>query len=251
MNKLILLILVVLVSVVSILFQSQTRDYVYEKIVGMPSMYQGSLFLLDYFKGVDRLAQERDTAMMEVDELRAALTDLSDMVDENNMMRRAMGLGLRQDLDLAMGGIVFVNLEEGVLTLDVGREDGVMEGDNVIGVFKEVIGYVEEVNEGSSRVRIATSPKFMFAARVGNNSSIVQIRGDGTNMVLGLVPIGDEIVEGDLIVTSGAGEIFIDGLVVGRVGKISSSDVSPYKEAEVISSIDILGIKNVFVVTGY
>lgn len=56
-----------------------------------------------------------------------------------------------------------------------------------------------------------------------------------------------DVLEGDVIVTSGTDGVFPKGLVVGRVGRIERKPYGMELEGEVIPAVDIAGLEEVLI----
>jgi rod shape-determining protein MreC len=57
----------------------------------------------------------------------------------------------------------------------------------------------------------------------------------------------DDVREGDLLLTSGLGDLFPKGLVVGRVTKVERQPYGLFQRAEVKTAVDLQRLEEVFV----
>jgi rod shape-determining protein MreC len=64
------------------------------------------------------------------------------------------------------------------------------------------------------------------------------------------VPHHADVEEGDLVVTSGLGEIFPKGILVGRVERVAYEEGHLFRRIEVRPFVDFSHLEEVFVITG-
>lgn len=85
-----------------------------------------------------------------------------------------------------------------IITLDAGRRDGVLVGDDII-VNNIVIGSIIEVRESLSRGKLLSSPDSVFVARLGQQD--IEVHGQGGGRYFAAVSKATTVYVGDVIVS--------------------------------------------------
>ena len=135
--------------------------------------------------------------------------------------------------------------------INQGTEHGVYENAPVIAVQGDrsaVIGRIHHASKNISNVLLLTDSLSSVAVTSRRSGSDGIIEGDNTPQ-LGfnyIVPEAD-IVVGDTIVTSGLGEIFPPGLLVGHVKSIAADPEGYFKQALVVSAVDYNQLREVMI----
>ncbi len=187
----------------------------------------------------------------ETDSIKAKNLELADEVDKLSKM-----LELNQTLskDSYLNATV-INRNLGywynTVTIDKGSKNGV-EVDMPVVVSEGLIGKVSKVTNFNSTVKLLTSDDV-------NNKISVKINVDGKN-VYGLLSgynketgnfivegIADntEIKKGSYVMTTGMGDIFPSGILVGKVASITTDNFDLAKTVEVKSDVNFDDIRYV------
>jgi len=113
------------------------------------------------------------------------------------------------------------NFEQSI-EVDRGSDDGLVVGQPVVGAGG-LIGDVASVSAHLATVTLVDDPSFTVGVRVVRTNVVgaAQGRGDGNQLQVLNVNIGEEVKKGDWLVTSGL-DMFPAGIPVGRVTAVSS-----------------------------
>jgi len=127
----------------------------------------------------------------------------------------------------------------------------------VISQHNVLFGKVLKVYEDFSKVMLLSNKSSVIDVRVQQDdpegtpiNGAIKGRG-GLAVYLDLVPIDEEISEGDILVTSALEGTFPKDLLVGKVVEKYKDDQKPFQQAWVEPFFDIKNTDNLFVVTGY
>ena len=122
------------------------------------------------------------------------------------------------------------------ITISSGIDDGISAGQTVLG-RNGVVGQIDSATPNSSTVRLLTDPNSGVAVKISNSNDCI-LRGslDGVLYLEGL-DAGDNVSVGDVITTSGLGGSYVQGLVIGRVSQIISSQSGTNRKI-IVSSIE-------------
>jgi len=192
--------------------------------------------------GTARIADlERQVSELAVDAVR-----VWDLERENEAMRKLLGSPLPPQWIYVPAPIVGRGDE---LALGVGEVAGIAGGEAV--VWQDMLfGTVATVSKRQSSVRLLTDPESRIPVFVPRSRVDGLVEGRfGSQVVLTQVLQSGDLIEDDLVVTSGESGI-PRGLVVGKVGAVISDETDVYKELLVEPIVDIGLIDTVFVIKG-
>jgi rod shape-determining protein MreC len=137
-----------------------------------------------------------------------------------------------------------------LLTLDRGSDHGIGRLMPVV-VADGVVGRVHSVTGSTADVLLLVDTYSSIAARVDRTRARANVRGtgkpDGARLEYALR--AEDMIEGDLLVTSGTDGIFPRGLVVGKVTQLRRTPHGLFQDAAVIPAVDVTKVEEVLVVT--
>ena len=147
---------------------------------------------------------------------------------ENDRLRELLGLKQkRSDFELESATILSRSSSNwaSTFTISKGSIYGVEARDCVIDSTGTLVGVVDEVSLTSSVVISVTDASLEMGGMIARTDSAAILEGDFTLMQegklkLSYLPENTEFLSGDLVLTSGRGEVYPSGLVVGTVEEI-------------------------------
>ena len=139
--------------------------------------------------------------------------------------------------------------------IDKGSKDGIIPNLPVIG-SKGLIGYVVETGRSWSRVRTILDGGSNVGCVVTRTQSTAVAEGNNAllpNGLLSMIFVSKDmnIIEGDIIETSGLGQIYPPGITIGKISEITSDEISKSQFATIQPAENFENIKEVFVITKY
>jgi rod shape-determining protein MreC len=189
----------------------------------------------------------------ENERLRVQSLQVTETRDENQRLRRL--LGLRQRLPMAtISGEVIAREAGGwvrSLTVNRGTSEGVATQTPVI-VPDGLVGRVVRVRPGASVVQLLNDPASTVGAMVQRTRTPGLVEGDpgGAVRFKYMARDGAGIVVGDVLVTSGQGNVFPKGLPVGRVIAIEDKGSALFHFAVLAPVVDFGRVEEVLLLTG-
>ena len=199
--------------------------------------YQDKQNLYEKYQELEKKVKETDLIQSEKEELEREVENLKKTLELNHTLSESSYLNA-----------TVVNRNLGywynTITIDKGSYNGV-EKDMPVIVSEGLIGKVTKVTNFNSTVKLITSDDV-------NNKTSVKIKV-GEKFVYGLLSgydqqkktfivegISDniEIPEGSLVTTTGMGDSFPSGIVVGKVKQVTTDNFDLAKTVEVTSSVD-------------
>ena len=169
--------------------------------------------------------------------------NLEILTDENSRLRTQLESPLPPSFHFIASPVLGISK---TMDLAVGERDGVKSGMPVV-VGTTIIGKISDVNENRSSVLLLTDSDLKISAKTekGTKGQIGGLLGERIKMDKILQK--DLILIDDIVTTSGEDGLPPD-LVIGKVTRIQSDDVSVYKKAEIEGNADPHRLKMVFVV---
>ena len=192
-----------------------------------------------------------ENKVQETDSIKAKNAELEDEVDK---LQKTLELNQVLSKDAYLNATV-VNRNLGywynTITIDKGSKNGV-KVDMPVVVSEGLIGKVSKVTNFNSTVKLLTSDDV-------NNKISVKISVDGKkclwfisgydkssrSFIVEGIADNTEIKEGDMVLTTGMGDIFPSGILVGKVSKITKDNFDLARTVEVKSDVNFDDIRYV------
>lgn len=162
--------------------------------------------------------------------------------------------------NLRIAGVIGLDGSD-MLSVNKGSVDGIAVGMPVISQQNVLFGLVAKVFKNYSEVQLISSPDSVVNVKVQQNSddaSVNQsevdgvIKGSGNlSLYLDLVPIGTEINQGDVLITSALEKKFPKDLLVGTISHVEKNDQKPFQQAQVQPFFNLNNTDNLFIITNY
>lgn len=210
-------------------------------------VYDGWIYLLD-------LSSARSQNMImkkELSRLNEGLTELKVIQEENERLRKIVGLPARKKFKYIMAYPVSTssNNWEASIIIDKGSVHGVK---NRMPVYTSdgLVGQVVNVSPLASQVQLIIDNKSGVAAEIVGRNLKGLVQGTFENKLeMTLVNKTAKVEEGDSVITSGLGGVYPKGLFVGKIITAKSPAQALYKEIKMESSVDFNNLNEVLVIT--
>lgn len=211
----------------------QPIKFVKDKIVE----YQEKQDLYEKYKTLQKKVKETDLIQAEKEELEHQLKSMKETLELNNTL---------VETEYLNATVVNRNLGYwyNAITIDKGSHNGV-EKDMPVIVSDGVIGKVTKVSNFNSTVKLLTSEdvnnKISVKIAVGDKYVYGLLSGykrkENTFTVEGIAD-NIEIPAGSIVTTTGMGDNFPSGIMVGKVKRVKTDNFDLAKTVEVTSSVD-------------
>ena len=227
---------------------------------------RGSTGLVAWLEGIygymfryDTLASENEKLKVELAQAEIKLREAEDAQNENERLRELLSLREKhKDFVFESANIIDrppSNWSE-TYTLSKGEESGIAVGNCVIDSCYNLVGQVVEVGTGWATVRSVIDADMRVGALVGEGGNAAMIVGDFSLMQKGetkLTYLTDEtqVLEGDVLLTSGKGGAFPKGLKVGIVTSVQTEAGGQVEYATVAPSSELGALSEIFVIKDF
>ncbi len=123
------------------------------------------------------------------------------------------------------------------IVLDKGSENNIFVGQVVIDSLG-ILGQVSEVNNDFSVATLITDPGHALLAVNARTDKRIVISGTGDNRFLKakFISLNEDVMEGDILITSGLDNIFPEGYMIGQISKINKNLQEDFLEVNVTPS---------------
>jgi rod shape-determining protein MreC len=156
--------------------------------------------------------------------------------EENERLRKLLGSPFVRDERKVVTEVMAVDSStyQDQVVIDKGRVDGVYVGQPVINE-KGIVGQVVTVSAHNSRVLLITDPNAAIPVQVIRNDIRVIASGSGEAKSIQLqhIPSNTDIIQGDLLVSSGLGGVYPEGYPVAYISEVINDS---HKEFALISA---------------
>ncbi|OGN05166.1 MAG: rod shape-determining protein MreC [Candidatus Yanofskybacteria bacterium RIFCSPHIGHO2_01_FULL_44_17] len=183
------------------------------------------------FLKAQRITDENSKLKEENNMLLGELAQAEGLKRENQFLRDQLGVTRKSDAELLI--VKLFNIQRGAVSSTVlinkGQKDGILKSMPVIAAGNVLVGIVNEVFDTSSLVLLLNDPRVKIDGRVQDSRILVKTDGRlGDELGLDLVAVGDEVNEGDVVVTSGLDGL-PESLLVARVSRVETPSGALFK----------------------
>jgi rod shape-determining protein MreC len=216
-------------------------------------IHRGALGIWTTYVEWKTVRSENVLLRTESERLKLQALQADEIRQENVRLRRLLVLHERLPLSTLSGEII--GREAGgwvrALTVDRGRGNGITRQAPVI-VPEGLVGRVVQVRAGASVVQLLNDPASTVGAVVQRTRTPGLVEGDAAGAVRFkfMARDGAQVTKGDLVVTSGLGNLFPKGLPIGRVAAIEDKGSALFHFAVLTPTVDFARIEEVLLVTG-
>lgn len=135
------------------------------------------------------------------------------------------------------------------LTINKGEKDGIRRGMAVISP-EGVVGQILKIGPYYSIVLLITDYNSAIDSIIQRTRAKAIVEGKGENRCqLKYLLRAEDVIVGDIVVTSGLGGNFPKGLMIGDIKKVDKKGHGTFQYAELIPSVDLTKLEEVLVIT--
>jgi len=186
------------------------------------------------------LAKIQDQSLI----MSADLQQLQALETENQHLRELLNLASTPDIKVKSAQIIAILNQQFThkVMINQGENAGVILGQAVIDA-QGVIGQVTRVFWFSSEVTLLTDRDFAIPVQVERNGlrAIAYGRGAKGYISMPYLPANVDVQQGDRLLTSGIDGTYPQGLLVGEVNLVKTSDNSPFA---IVHAVPLAGVHN-------
>ena len=212
-----------------------------------------------YFADIQALQEENEALRKRNALLEAAARQGERDSEENELLRQRLNLREQKyelELEAAMVTEHEVTNWTSSLTLDRGTMHGVESGDCVVTATNDLVGLVGEVGTNWCTVLTIVDTDTSLGAQVFRTRDLGLAQGDFALMDEGklrldFLPAGCQLLNGDLVVTSGLGGYYPSDLVIGTIEEVQKDDSGAASYAIIAPEADFDQLTEVFIIKSF
>jgi rod shape-determining protein MreC len=223
---------------------------------GYHSVEQGVHMLWAGFTELSEVREDLALARKQMQKFEGAAEELQQIKNENVQLRSLLEMKPKVGFESIPALIISKDPDNWFRTIIVNRgsDDGIRVNMPVIaynGDIKAVVGKVIEVRGSVSRILPIISPDMKAGVMLQDSRYPGLMSGYSANKALcrmDYISRSAPVKIGDMVITSGQGGIFPQGLLIGRVKELTTYKTSSFQQAIVIPIIDYNQLDQVFII---
>ena len=212
-----------------------------------------------YYEDYKSLQQENKDLKNQIADMESQVRQAQSDSEENVRLRQLLNLReQRRDFSLESAYVIEHSSSNWTssLTLNKGTDCGIAVKDCVITESNYLVGVVSEVGLNWCTVLTVVDTDTSLGARVFRTGDIGVAEGDFSLMgegrlKLGYLPTQANLLNGDLIVTSGLGGYYPSGLVIGSVDEVKMDDSGTTQYAVLSPKVSFDSLSEVFIIKSF
>lgn len=213
----------------------------------------------DHFDSVADLQQENEDLRAQVADLERQLRQAQQASVENQRLRDLLGLtAQRSDLKTVSARVAERSVENWAskLTLNRGTSAGVAIGNCAIDQYGNLVGVVTDAGMNWCAVTTILDTTSAIGATVFRTEQVAVAQGQLSLMSQGCLSLtylenAEDLIAGDLVVTSGLGGYYPAGLSIGTVTELRTDVGGLTQYAVITPKADISTLTQVFLITDF
>jgi rod shape-determining protein MreC len=215
--------------------------------------------LYDYLFHYDLLQAENDLLREQIAQQNEDIRNSQNYKEENERLRTLLSLAEKHtDYELEIANVVDWNAGGygSTLTISKGSSAGLEEGMCAITESGQVVGLITEVGTNWSTVTTILDTTSEIGAYIfGSGYTCIaqgsfELMGDG-QLRASYLSSSATIRNSDQLLTSGDGDIYPPGLVIGTVSDVGDDETNVAKYAVISPTVDLMQVEQVFVIKSY
>ena len=216
-------------------------------------IHRGALAIWTTYVDWKSVRSENVVLRAESERLKLQALQVEETHQENARLRQLLALRERLPLSTLAGEVI--GREAGgwvrALTVNRGRSSGIPRQSPVI-VPEGLVGRVVQVRSVASVIQLLNDPASTVGATVQRTRTPGLVEGDAGGAVRFkfMARDGARVAPGDLVVTSGLGNLFPKGLPIGRVVTIEDKGSALFHFAVLVPAVDFDRVEEVLLLTG-
>ena len=224
-----------------------------QALVSRVEGYYGYLFRYDM------LVQENENLRAQIAELEQQNRENEQAKEENVKLRELLNLSQKHsDFVFESAKVVSWNASNwaNTFTISKGAESGLEVGDAVVTEYGVLVGTVSETGTNWATVDTVVDIGTSIGVLVGAEETSAMLLGDYTlmnsqYMKISFVAESGQVITGDIVVTSGAGGAYPQGLILGTVSSVHTEAAGQIEYAVVEPFTDLDTLTQIFVIKDY
>jgi len=216
---------------------------------GVTSFHQNiSSFFNDYLFNIEASQKNRELHQ-EIADFKSQIFSFKEMVEENRRLKKLLEFGSEIPYRKVLSRVVSWDAASDmkVIRINKGSTDGVKLQSPVM-TAQGLVGYVYRLTENFSDILTIVDSNNRVDALIKRVRSHGIVEGNNNDkMLVKYISRSEPVVLGDVVMTSGLGNVYPKGLMVGKVTRIAREIYGITQSIEVSPSVDFNRLEEVIV----
>ena len=196
--------------------------------------------IVTHIESKNSLIKKNDSLEKKVFIQSGIIQKIPSLKEENKRLKKLLNSSdSTMSSKILIAELIKVNLSpfSNKIILDKGRKNNIFTGQIVIDSMG-VIGQISEVNKDFSVATLITDPGHALLAVNARTNKRIVISGTGDNRFLKakFISLNEDVMEGDILITSGLDNIFPEGYMIGQISKINKNLQEDFLDVNVTPS---------------
>lgn len=206
---------------------------------------------INFLHSLRDISKENLKLNEEIRELTAKNAELLEVEKENEFLRSYFNLSNRQKYQIDLANVIgqdFQGLEK-YIVIDRGKFSKITENMPIVVNNNILVGKIIEVFDNYSKVLLITSPNSKIPCLIQGSRIAGIAGGNGENVLsLDLIPKDAKIESNQTVITSGIGESFPRGLLIGKISNVESKDNEMFLKIDIVPAADLEKLEQVLII---
>jgi len=172
----------------------------------------------EFFGEIGELKEQNELLEEENMKLKAKVARCEEIKTENKILREEIELAPREEFELVSSLVIgrdFLRDKE-IVYISKGEKSGLEKDMPVVVGEGVLVGRISKTHSNSSEIELVLSRDNKINAEIVENQAKGIVHGEyGTSAVMDMIPQSAEVEKDQMVVTSGLGEFFPRGLLIG------------------------------------
>ncbi len=209
---------------------------------------------------IEQLRQENEALQTRVQQLLEEEQRVESVRIQNEQLTTLLGVKSSLDYDTSAATVIGrqSSPEERIIVIDRGANDGIVEGDPVLGGEGALVGAITEVDPTSSICTLLTDTRSVVIGLIESSRASGEVHGRLTSILsMTNIPSTETLAVGDRVVTAGIdigadiSSPFPPGLLIGNVVEVESLASAIVQSALIDPAADMEKLEYVLVITNF
>ncbi len=203
------------------------------------------------FSDISEVKRENEFLTEDNLKLKFKLSQLQEVEVENEVLRKELNLMEKSDYRTEASLIIGRSLsnDREIVYLDKGSKNGLEKEDPVIVAGGVLVGKITKIYPNSSEVELILDKNNKINAEIQEIETKGIVQGEfGTSVSINMISQTAKVEKGQTVITSGLGNVFPRGLLIGYVKDISTTMDQLFQKASLELPIQFNNLRMVWVI---
>ena len=188
-------------------------------------------FTTEYLSNQSHLIHENELLKFDIDQLKADLQRLDFLDQENNQLKNLLEVKNSKKFKTEAVSIIYSRFDpfNQKIIIDGGQNKNFQAGQPVIDALG-LVGQISNVFPETSEVTLLIDKRMSVPIQIQRNGLRAITNGDGQSemILISYLPSSVDVIQGDIVRTSGIDTIYPEGLAVAEIVEINNDPKLPF-----------------------